>query len=86
MKKERSFFSHDFYDQTIVGIVMLMSQLCNSGILPLARKSDTPTNHKKQSLQKNKNKKRESISADRPPDLTYLLRRLESKGASSIAG
>jgi hypothetical protein len=31
-------------------------------------------------------KKRESSSADRPSDSTYLLRKVESKGAPSIAG
>ena len=32
-EKREAIFSHDFYDQTIVGIVLLMSlQLCNSGI------------------------------------------------------
>ncbi len=33
-------------------------------VLPLARKSDTPTNHNQQSVQKNKKNKRESISVD----------------------
>ena len=52
--------------------------------LPLARKSDTPTNLNRRSLQQEKN--RESISADRPSDWTYLLRRVESKGVSGGGG
>ena len=48
-------------------------------VLPLVRKWDTPTNHNRRSLQTKQEKKRESISADRPSDSTYLLRRVESK-------
>ena len=36
--------------------------------------------------QKKQEKKRGSISADQPLDSSYLLRRIKSKGAPSIAG
>jgi hypothetical protein len=75
-----------FERKNSVKVCLLYQVLYKKGVLPLARKSDTPTNHKKRSVQKNKNKKRESISADRPSDLTYLWRPVKSKGAPGITG
>ena len=57
----------------------------NYGITPCTQVGHL---HKPQPAEppKKHEKKRESSSADRPSDSTYLLRKVESKGAPSIAG
>jgi hypothetical protein len=67
------------------GVILIETTEKPGVMLPLACKFDTPTNHNQQGVQKYKNKKRESISADRPSDSTYLWWPVKSKGAPGIA-